>query len=68
MIELATKNNLMNVRLSGGEPTLNHEHLIKTVELVTEKGLTFILETHGLNTTEALIEQLSKFKDKIFVY
>lgn len=68
LIKLAEKNNLKSVRLSGGEPTLNKEHLIKTIELTTKKGLNFILETNGLYLDQNYIKELHKFRDNIYIY
>jgi uncharacterized Fe-S cluster-containing radical SAM superfamily protein len=68
LINLATKNKLKSVRLSGGEPTLNKEHLIQTIELVTRNGFFYILETNGIYIDNDLVDALKKYKDNIFVY
>ncbi len=48
LTSLARKYRVKQVRLSGGEPTLGFNHLIKVIELVTSKGYHFVLETNGV--------------------
>lgn len=46
---IALKNNYNQLRISGNEPTLGREHLLKLLNLVEEsKRYTFILETNGI--------------------
>ena len=68
LIELATKNKLKTVRLSGGEPTLNKDHLLGTIEIVTRNGLNFVLETNGINSDEGFVEALAKYQMNTYVY
>ena len=44
----AQKSGLKKVRISGGEPTLGKEHLLKVLDLVEKADLFFILETNGI--------------------
>ncbi len=44
---IARKKGFRQIRISGNEPTLGREHLIKVLELVP-KDLLFILETNGI--------------------
>ncbi|MCS7364758.1 MAG: radical SAM protein [archaeon GB-1867-035] len=53
------------LRISGNEPTLGFEHLLKVIELVEDFGrYTFILETNGIliGYNKIYAKQLSKFK------
>ncbi|MEM2704587.1 MAG: radical SAM protein [Candidatus Bathyarchaeia archaeon] len=60
--QIAQKSGLRQLRLSGGEPTLGKEHLLKLLELLSGKGCTFILETNGipLACDEDYVSQLSR--------
>jgi len=48
LVANAKKSGLKKVRISGGEPTLGKEHLLKVLELVEKIGLFFVLETNGI--------------------
>jgi uncharacterized Fe-S cluster-containing radical SAM superfamily protein len=48
MQQIAKKSGLRQLRLSGGEPALGREHLLRLLELLRGKGYTFILETNGI--------------------
>jgi len=48
LVENARKSGIRKVRISGGEPTINKEHLLKVLDLVEKSGLFFILETNGI--------------------
>ena len=50
------------VRVSGGEPTIGKDHLLKLLSFIPENIL-FILETNGILLDEAYIKELSKFKN-----
>jgi len=60
---IAGKTGLRQLRLSGGEPTLGKEHLLRLLELLDGKGFRFILETNGipLACTEDYAIELSRF-------
>ncbi|MCW1296535.1 MAG: radical SAM protein [Candidatus Parvarchaeota archaeon] len=64
LIKIAEANNYKNVRISGNEPTICKDHLIKIIELIPEKFL-FILETNGIliGSDEEYAKALSKFKN-----
>jgi uncharacterized Fe-S cluster-containing radical SAM superfamily protein len=47
LIGIAHKKGFRQIRISGNEPTLGREHLIKVLELVP-KDILFILETNGI--------------------
>ncbi len=63
--EKLIKMNFSLVRISGGEPTICKEHLLKLISLIPE-NLLFILETNGILLNEDYIKALSQFKN-IFV-
>jgi len=50
------------VRVSGGEPTIGKDHLLKLLSCIPENIL-FILETNGILLDEVYIKDLSKFSN-----
>ena len=54
--------NLPLVRVSGGEPTICKDHLIKLINLIP-KNISFILETNGVLLDEIFIKELSNFEN-----
>ncbi len=48
LVSIAKKSGVKQVRLSGGEPTIGFNHLIKLIELVINEGYHFVLETNGI--------------------
>jgi uncharacterized Fe-S cluster-containing radical SAM superfamily protein len=64
LVDIAARKGYDKVRISGGEPTLAFEHLLKVLEHISSlMRLTFILETNGLllGKHESYAEQLSNF-------
>ncbi|MEM3648999.1 MAG: radical SAM protein [Thermoproteota archaeon] len=61
----ARRRGLRLLRITGNEPTLGWNHLIKILELVDETDLVFILETNGIliGKYPKLALQLSNFKN-----
>ena len=51
------------LRISGNEPTIGRDHLLKVLELVEGTGYTFILETNGIliGADRSYARDLSKF-------
>jgi uncharacterized Fe-S cluster-containing radical SAM superfamily protein len=45
---LAKKFGFSQLRVSGGEPTIGKAHLLKLLDLLKNRGLSFILETNGI--------------------
>jgi len=45
---IAVRRGYRLVRISGGEPTLSRNHLLKVIEKIEQSGLYFILETNGI--------------------
>lgn len=45
---LAGKCGFNQLRVSGGEPTIGKAHLLKLLDLLKDKGFSFILETNGI--------------------
>ncbi len=62
LIRIARQKGYKNVRISGNEPTLCKEHLIKVISQIP-KDLTFILETNGILIDEDFAKELSKFEN-----
>jgi len=64
LIAIAEKKRLRQVRISGNEPTIGWEHLIKVLNLIDERYL-FILETNGIliGKHEEYAKDLSRFKN-----
>ncbi|MBS7650868.1 radical SAM protein [Candidatus Bathyarchaeota archaeon] len=50
------------LRVSGNEPTIGVEHLLKLLELVEESSYRFILESNGILIDREYARRLSKFK------
>ena len=63
LIECAKRNNYRRIRVSGNEPTLGGEHLLKLLELVEKTGYLFILETNGTLINDRYAKALSRFKN-----
>ena len=57
------------LRLSGCEPTIGKEHLLKVLELVKELNYLFILETNGitLGNDRDYVKRLAEFRDMLYV-
>jgi uncharacterized Fe-S cluster-containing radical SAM superfamily protein len=64
LIAIAEKKHLRQVRISGNEPTIGWEHLMKVLDLIDERYL-FILETNGIliGECEEYAKDLSRFKN-----
>ncbi len=64
LISIAKNNGFKQVRVSGNEPTLCREHLLKVIELIPT-DLLFILETNGieLGRDESFVRELARFKN-----
>jgi uncharacterized Fe-S cluster-containing radical SAM superfamily protein len=62
LIAIAKKKKLQQLRISGNEPTICREHLIRVLELIPKEYL-FILETNGIliGNDNAYAEELSRF-------
>jgi uncharacterized Fe-S cluster-containing radical SAM superfamily protein len=48
LVSMARRRGLSQVRVSGGEPTIAFNHLVKLIECVVSEGLHFVLETNGI--------------------
>ncbi len=64
LINIAKKKRFNQLRISGNEPTLCREHLIKVLKLIPETYL-FILETNGIliGNDRTYAEELSRFQN-----
>lgn len=64
LTSIAKKKRLKKMRISGNEPTICREHLIKVLENIDESYL-FILETNGIliGSDESYAEDLSRFSN-----
>ncbi|PIY86059.1 MAG: molybdenum cofactor biosynthesis protein MoaA [Nitrospirae bacterium CG_4_10_14_0_8_um_filter_41_23] len=62
LVSIARRKNLNQLRISGNEPTLCREHLIRVLELIP-KDYQFILETNGIliGSDESYAKDLSMF-------
>lgn len=63
LVSKAEKRGLRKIRISGGEPTLCRQHLLKVLELTEPSGMYFILETNGvlLGADEDYVQELKRF-------
>ena len=48
LMDIARRERVNRIRISGGEPTLNKDHLLTLLDLFDPTGYLFILETNGL--------------------
>lgn len=64
LIAIAKRKRLRQIRISGNEPTIGREHLVKVIELIPKEFL-FILETNGIiiGSDQTYAEELSKFSN-----
>ncbi len=64
LLGIARKKHFQRIRISGNEPTLAREHLLKVLELIPS-DLLFILETNGIliGHDESYAWELSRFKN-----
>ncbi len=60
---IARKRSLAQLRISGNEPTLGKEHLLKVLELVEQSDYSFMLETSGVLIDEEYARSLAPFKN-----
>ena len=64
LIHIALKKGFQQLRISGNEPTITRDHLIKVLELIP-KNLLFILETNGIliGADESYARDLARFNN-----
>ncbi|RZN59824.1 MAG: molybdenum cofactor biosynthesis protein MoaA [Thermoproteota archaeon] len=63
LVKIAERRRYRLIRISGNEPTICWDHLIKILELVEQDGrFKFILETNGILIDKSKAEDLSKFR------
>jgi len=60
---IAEKRGYGQLRVSGNEPTIGKEHLLKLLELVDETDYEFILETSGVLINKEYADQLSRSRN-----
>jgi len=67
LISIANERGYRFIRLSGGEPTISRNHLIKLLEYVEKTKYKFILETNGIliGYDKSYADELSKFSKLI---
>ncbi len=60
----AKRHGYKQIRVSGNEPTIGREHLLKLLELVDQTDYLFILETNGIliGADKSYAKDLSKFR------
>ena len=65
LLKNAKKKRVNKMRISGGEPTLCHDHLIGLLDLVEETDFLFVLETNGIlfGADEGYVEKLTKYRN-----
>lgn len=65
LINIARRKRVGRLRISGGEPTLNREHLLQLLDLIDPTGYHFILETNGLllGHDRSYAEALAKYRN-----
>lgn len=63
LISLARKHSYKQIRISGNEPTLAKQHLLKILKLVDKTSYQFILETNGTLIDKEYAADLAKFQN-----
>jgi len=63
-IKTAVEHGFKQLRISGGEPTIGKQHLLKILDLLQHQGFLFILETNGIliGAEPDYARDLSKFQ------
>ena len=63
VLDLARENKVRQVRISGGEPTIGREHLLRLLNVLHNKHIRFILETNGvlIGADETYAQDLALF-------
>ncbi|MBN2203165.1 MAG: radical SAM protein [Candidatus Aenigmarchaeota archaeon] len=69
LIKMARENSFKQVRLSGNEPTLGWQHLLKVLKYLKDSKLDVIIETNGiiLGCDLSYARELAEFKDIVRV-
>lgn len=69
LIDIAKKRNFNQVRISGNEPTLGWQHLIKVLDCLNGSGMNVILETNGIiiGCDPSYANELKDYKDILHV-
>jgi len=62
LMSCAKKFGYGQLRVSGNEPTIGKEHLLRLLELVDQTSFNFILESNGILIDSEYARQLSKFR------
>ncbi|MFB0561448.1 MAG: radical SAM protein [Candidatus Lokiarchaeia archaeon] len=63
LTRIAEKRGYSLLRISGNEPTVGKDHLLRILEMVDQTNYTFILETSGVILDADYASQLSEFKN-----
>lgn len=63
LLKNAEKEGVRKMRISGGEPTLCREHLLRLLDLIDGTGYLFILETNGIpfGADEGYVKSLARY-------
>jgi uncharacterized Fe-S cluster-containing radical SAM superfamily protein len=63
LVAMARKYGFRQLRISGGEPTIGKAHLLQLLDLLGDKGFSFILETNGImiGYGESYAKDLAKY-------
>jgi uncharacterized Fe-S cluster-containing radical SAM superfamily protein len=63
IVECARDHNYHLVRISGNEPTIAKEHLLKVIRIINKTKLLFILETNGTLLDDDFVQELAQFRN-----
>lgn len=65
LVENAKKKGVSKLRISGAEPTLGKRHLLEVLDLISNTGYLFILETNGFlfGADPSYVEELKRFNN-----
>jgi uncharacterized Fe-S cluster-containing radical SAM superfamily protein len=63
LVECARRKGYKKIRISGNEPTIAKEHMLKVFECSQKKRIRFILETNGILIDKEYAREIANFKN-----
>jgi uncharacterized Fe-S cluster-containing radical SAM superfamily protein len=65
---MAIMHHIKQVRISGCEPLINEEHLLKVIKWSVADKYQYVLDTNGTLLTEKFLDKLEPYKRNIYMY
>ncbi len=63
LVKCAREHDYHLVRISGNEPTIAKEHLLKVIRFINRTRLSFIMETNGTLLDDQFVQELAQFRN-----